>query len=266
MCRLFRVRYLAQRLFFFNTARYIIVSGLAFLIFYVLLKDKISFKKLQLKYPTLTDYKREILYSIGTIVIFVIVGLTVFATPLRAHTMLYENFGDHSWSYWFLSIFLMIILHDAYFYWTHRAMHHPTLFKWIHLVHHKSTNPSPWASYAFHPLEGFVEAGIIIPIAFFIPFHLSALFVFLLFMMFYNVYGHLGFEIFPAKLHTHPIGKYINTSIDHNVHHKYFKGNYGLYFLFWDRWMGTYSDKSEVLLAEVEGRKAMEETSVFETS
>gem|GEM_PF-1450548 len=23
------------------------------------------------------------------------------------------------------------------------------------------------------------------------------------------------------------------------MHHKYFKGNYGLYFLFWDRMMGT---------------------------
>lgn len=248
-----------QRMTIINFARYFIISGLAFLIFYILLKDKISFKKLQINYPTLTDYRREILYSIVTIFVFLIVGLGIFATPLREHTQLYENFADYGWGYWFLSIFLMIILHDTYFYWTHRAMHHPRLFKLFHLVHHKSTNPSPWASYAFHPLEGFVEAGIIIPIAFLIPFHFSAMFVFLLFMMIYNVYGHLGFEILPTQWHKHPIGKYINTSIDHNVHHKYFKGNYGLYFLFWDRWMGTYSDKSAALLAEVEERKMMKD-------
>ena len=35
------------------------------------------------------------------------------------------------------------------------------------------------------------------------------------------------------------IGKWINTSVSHNQHHQKFNGNYGLYFLFWDRWMGT---------------------------
>ena len=33
--------------------------------------------------------------------------------------------------------------------------------------------------------------------------------------------------------------KWINTSVAHNQHHQYFTGNYGLYFLFWDRMMGT---------------------------
>jgi lathosterol oxidase len=35
------------------------------------------------------------------------------------------------------------------------------------------------------------------------------------------------------------VGKWINTSVNHNQHHQFFKGNYGLYFLWWDRWMGT---------------------------
>jgi len=46
-------------------------------------------------------------------------------------------------------------------------MHHKKLFRWFHLVHHQSTNPSPWAAYAFHPLEAVVEAGIIA--VFFLP-------------------------------------------------------------------------------------------------
>ncbi|MGL1488967.1 sterol desaturase family protein, partial [Vibrio parahaemolyticus] len=39
-------------------------------------------------------------------------------------------------------------------------MHNKRIFKYVHLVHHHSTNPSPWAAYAFHPLEAVVEVGI----------------------------------------------------------------------------------------------------------
>ena len=31
----------------------------------------------------------------------------------------------------------------------------------------------------------------------------------------------------------------INSSVYHNLHHKKFQGNYGLYFRFWDRIMKT---------------------------
>lgn len=88
-------------------------------------------------------------------------------------------------------------------------------------------------------LEGIVEAGIVIVIAFVMPFHVSALLAFLLFMIIYNVYGHLGFELYPHQFNRNKIGKWINTSVNHNQHHKHFHGNYGLYFLFWDRLMGT---------------------------
>lgn len=229
----------SKRMFLFNSLRYFVVSGIAFLIFYVLFKKKWQFKKIQKKFPQNKDYYREIGYSLLTILIFIAIGLAIFASPIREYTQLYSEIAEYGWGYWFLSVTIMIFLHDTYFYWAHRIMHHPKLFKTFHLVHHKSVNPSPWASYAFHPFEGIVEAGIIIPIAFFIPFHLTALAAFLFIMMSYNVYGHLGYELFPKNFHKNSIGKWVNTSVNHNQHHKYFKGNYGLYFLFWDRWMGT---------------------------
>ena len=133
----------------------------------------------------------------------------------------------------------MIFLHDFYFYWMHRLMHQPKLFKHFHLIHHKSTNPSPWAAYAFHPFEAVIEASIIFLIVFMIPYHRTALLTFLTFMITYNVYGHLGYELYPKGFNKHFIGKWVNTSINHNLHHKHFEGNYGLYFLIWDRWLGT---------------------------
>ena len=139
----------------------------------------------------------------------------------------------------FLSFFLMLFIHDTRFYLWHRVMHHPILFKYIHLVHHKSTNPSPWTAYAFHPFEAIIEVGIHPLLAFTLPIYSPALGIFFIFQILYNVYGHLGFEINPKGFQWHWPGRWINTSVAHNLHHKEFDGNYGLYLLFWDRLMGT---------------------------
>jgi sterol desaturase/sphingolipid hydroxylase (fatty acid hydroxylase superfamily) len=50
------------------------------------------------------------------------------------------------------------------------------------------------------------------------------------------------------------LGKWINTSVNHNQHHQYFKGNYGLYFLFWDRMMGTIRKDYDEKFDEVKNR------------
>lgn len=247
----------AIRIFVSNFLRYLIFAGGAFLIFYILLSKKSWLpKKIQKAYPSGKDYFREIIYSLITILIFVGIALLLFTEPVKTYTLLYSDISYYGWGYWLVSIFLMIILHDTYFYWTHRAMHHRKLFRLFHLVHHKSTNPSPWAAYAFHPLEGIIEAGIVVVIAFTIPFHISALLVFLLFMIIYNVYGHLGFELYPQNFNRSYIGKWINTSVNHNQHHKHFNGNYGLYFLFWDRIMGTIREDNDMAFDQATKRSA----------
>ena len=43
----------------------------------------------------------------------------------------------------------IVIAHDAYFYWAHRTMHHPRLFKTFHRFHHRTITPTPWAAYSF---------------------------------------------------------------------------------------------------------------------
>jgi sterol desaturase/sphingolipid hydroxylase (fatty acid hydroxylase superfamily) len=222
--------------------RYFLVAGGAFVIFYVLFKNKWSYRKIQSRFPKAADYWREILYSLVTISIFLGVAVLIFGTPIREYTLRYEKIQDLGWTYWLVSIFLMILLHDTYFYWMHRLMHHPRLYRRVHLIHHKSTNPSPLAAYAFHPLEAIAEASIIFFIVFLIPFHRTALLTFLIFMIFYNVYGHLGYELYPKGFNKTRIGRWLNTSVNHNQHHEKVKGNYGLYFLFWDRWLGTIRD------------------------
>ena len=226
-------------MFSVNLTRYLVVAGIFFLLYYVIFRQLWIFKKIQSKFPTRKDYLREIKFSLISMSIFVLVAWVMLRSSISQFTLRYDLIEAYGWGYWLLSIILMIFIHDTYFYWTHRAMHHPKIYRQIHAIHHKSRNPSPWAAFAFHPIEGVITAGVIVPISLLIPFHSSALMVFLLFMMIYNAYGHLGYELYPKNFNKTIIGKWINTSVSHNQHHQKFNGNYGLYFLFWDRWMGT---------------------------
>jgi lathosterol oxidase len=222
--------------------RYFIIASVAFGLFYILKREAWRFRKIQSKFPTVTDYAREIGFSMLTAFIFAGVGFLVFLTPFKNYTQAYFNISERGVGYLVFSVLLIIMVHDTYFYWAHRLMHHPRVYRWLHKVHHLSTNPSPWAAMAFHPLEAVVEAGIIVLVVLLFPVHPLAIGIFLLFMMVYNVYGHLGYELYPKGFSKSLIGKWINTSVNHNQHHQYFRGNYGLYFLFWDRMMGTIRD------------------------
>lgn len=233
-------------------SRYLFFAGLAFVLAYVLINKFISHKKIQQRYPKLKDYAREIGFSVITIFIFAFIPLLLINNnSVRPFTTYYTNIAEYGWPYFFLAFLLMLIMHDTYFYWTHRLMHHPSVFRIFHLVHHKSINPSPWAAYAFHPLEAIIEVGIVVVFLFTIPIHKYHLGLFFLFMIIYNVYGHLGWELYPKGFSRHWLGKWINTSVNHNQHHQFFKGNYGLYFLFWDRLMGTIRDDYDQQFDEV---------------
>ncbi len=226
-------------IFVFSLLRYLVIAGIAFCIFYILLKHKKIFYKIQQRWPASGDYKREVTYSLFTFVFFALVPLVIKLPFIKPYTHIYTDIHQHSRLYFWLAFPLMLVIHDTYFYWTHRLMHHPLVFKRVHLLHHKSTNPSPWAAFAFSPAEAIVESSVIYVFVITIPVMPIQLFSFLIFMTAYNVYGHLGFELYPKNFNRTAIGKWINTSVNHNMHHQYFKGNYGLYFTVWDRVMGT---------------------------
>jgi Delta7-sterol 5-desaturase len=246
-------------LLFDNANKYFLIAAPVFLIFYVFLKKRISYKKIQLKFPKLKDYAREIIFSTLSIIIFSVPPLLMlYSETIRPHTTFYENIDEYGTLYLLIAFPLMILMHDSYFYWVHRIMHAPFLFKMFHLVHHKSTNPSPWAAYAFHPLEAVVESLIFVIFLFTIPVHSIHLIFFFVFSLLYNVYGHLGFELYPKGFNRHWLGKWINTSVSHNQHHQYFKGNYGLYFTIWDRLMGTLRSDYDSAFDELKTRNKPE--------
>jgi sterol desaturase/sphingolipid hydroxylase (fatty acid hydroxylase superfamily) len=101
-----------------------------------------------------------------------------------------------------------------------------------------SHNTTPWTSFAFHPVEALVQVGFI-GVVFLFPVHTLALALVMTWQMLFNVIGHLGYELIPTKLYHSFLGKWMNTSTHHNMHHRYTNSNYGLYFNVWDTFMNT---------------------------
>ncbi|MEQ1746359.1 MAG: sterol desaturase family protein [Saprospiraceae bacterium] len=237
-------------------SRYALLCLWLFGLFYIWKRRAWLFRKIQQSFPKNSDYRREIGYSASTALIFGATAALCFATPLREYLRLYTDVSAYSIGYLIFSVPMILFLHDTYFYWCHRLMHHPRLYRRMHLTHHRSVNPSPWCAYAFHPFEAVVEAGILPLVLFTVPLHPIAVFAFITLMLWFNVYGHLGYELFPKKVYDHPLGRWLNSSVYHNLHHERFTGNYGLYFTFWDRWMGTLHTDSFRRVDEVHARIA----------
>lgn len=237
----FEEMYLLKWLFTFAmlSLRYIIFAGLAYLLFYVVFKNSWFHKKIQQKMPEARRIWFEMKYSYSSFAVFAAMAVLVGLLHQAGFTQIYTDISAYGWWWFGLSIPLLIFGHDTYFYWTHRIMHHPKLFKTMHKVHHMSHNPSPWAAFSFHPSEAVVEFGFVPLIVPFIPLHPIALLTFSLWMIIFNVMGHVGYEVFPKQFANSWLFKFSNSSTHHNMHHKYVRCNYSLYFNIWDRLMGT---------------------------
>ena len=226
--------------------RYVLLAGIAFFAGYAMRREG----KLQSAMPRGAQIRREIGYSAMTVLVFGLVIGAISGYGIAPYTLVYLDVARYGWAYFWLSIALVILAHDTYFYWTHRLMHTPALFRIFHGVHHLSRNPTPWTAYAFHPIESVVQALGLVVIIFIIPLHPTALLIFHTISTAINVYGHLGYELYPRGWPQHPLGRWINTSVAHNAHHDQARYNYGFYFLFWDRWMGTLDPSYEAKYRE----------------
>lgn len=225
--------------YFISSLRYLMLTGIAFVFFYKWYENKFKNSKIQSKTASKNDFFREISNSLLSNGIMTLFGVLTFFTPIRNYTLLYKSATTYPIWWIPMSLLLSLLLHDTYFYWLHRGLHHKKIFRSTHLVHHQSTNPSPFASYSFHFLEAVAEGLILFIIVFIIPIHTITLILFALLGFLINIYGHLGYEIMPEGFRKSIWFEVLNSSVYHNLHHKKFEGNYGLYFRFWDRCMQT---------------------------
>lgn len=220
--------------------RYAIMSALTYYIFWKWAYPKFASRFLYKVTPTKKDINREFFYSFLSTIIFLLPTIVAVVAFKSGVGNIYIDISDYSWTWYIATYVIMFFVHDAYFYWTHRLMHHPKLYKKFHKVHHLSKNPTPFAAYSFHPLEALVEASFFTIFGLLLPVHVSVMVIFNFFSLFMNIYAHLGFNIFSEKqLNEFPL-KVLSHPGHHGWHHQNYKGNYGFYLKFWDKVMGTF--------------------------
>lgn len=237
-----------------NWLRYALVAAVAWVLAYVIFKKRWWRRKIIQRDPAAVDVRREMTWSVLTAFVYGFVGVATILIGKTYGWQMYRKIDSHGWAWFVASIGIAIVVHDTWFYWTHRLMHHRRLFKLFHRVHHESTNPSPWAAYSFAPLEAFMQACIFPLLVFTVPMHPLAFFAFMIWQIVFNVLGHTGYEYFPSWLMKSWLGKVLNTPTNHIQHHEKMLGNYGLYFNYWDRLMGTNHKDYEARFSEVTTR------------
>ncbi|MFI2812385.1 MULTISPECIES: sterol desaturase family protein [Microbulbifer] len=195
-------------------------------------------RRIQKRRARWRDIRREVSFSMLTLGIFATVGIITSVLRDWGLVKLYWEWGDYPLWWAVLSLPVVILVHDAYFYWTHRAMHHPRLFRHFHRVHHLSRTPTPWAAYSFSVGEGVLMAVFSPLILTLMPLHVLVWLAFIFVMIFRNAMLHAGCEFHPRSWVDGPLD-FMTTTTHHDLHHQKFQGNYGFYFTWWDRWMGT---------------------------
>jgi len=219
--------------------RYILFAVVGYVIFYVIGKKKLAHRKIQATMPNRTTIGREIRTSLPILAIFGTLAILIIYLIRNGYSQFYFDFSNRGYPYFIGSIFLLMVLHDTWFYWIHRLMHLPSMYKWLHRTHHLSVNPTPFTSFSMDCKEALIEFGVFPILILIVPLHPNAFLLFTLVAFLFNIMGHLGYEIFPRWFFTSWIGKWINTSTHHNLHHSGLHYNYGYYFTFWDKLLKT---------------------------
>lgn len=227
-------------LFIIISVRYLLVAGIFYLVFYAWFPSKYEARKINKKEYKQGQFKKEVAYSLISSLIFAVAGAFTVILWQKGYTKVYTKMDGYGWWYLPFSLGVYMLLQESYYYWTHRWMHVPAVFKLVHKVHHDSRIASPFTAFSFHPLEGLLQAIFLPLLLLIIPIHYVVLIFLLVIMTFSSVINHLDIEIYPKNGYR-LWSQWIIGASHHSLHHKYYKYNFGLYFTFWDRIKNTES-------------------------
>ena len=142
---------------------------------------------------------------------------------------------------WFIAMFVLIPIWSSFhFYWIHRALHWPPLYRVAHSLHHRNINIGPWTGISMHPVEHVLYFSSVL-IHLVVPSHpIHVLFHFYLEAL-NPAFSHSGFEgLLVRKRKRVDLGDFF-----HQLHHRYFECNYGTAEMPWDRWFGSFHNGTD---------------------
>lgn len=224
--------------FLFDLSRYLIGASLIAITVWLLRRTSWATRKIQKREATRGDFIREFSASFRTVLVY-----TVMAVPMVwafRHGYLPQYQGKLTVLSYLGYLAAILLAHDAWFYWTHRAMHTKLLYRSFHRFHHLTITPTAWTAYSFAVPEAAVMFLFMPVWIFLVPTPGPVIFTFLAIMILRNAMGHAGLELHPRGWASHPLLKWISTTTHHDMHHgTSYSHNFGFYFTWWDKLMGT---------------------------
>lgn len=152
---------------------------------------------------------------------------------------------------WFIMALILIPIWSAFhFYWVHRLLHVPFLYKRVHSLHHRNVNIGPWSGFAMHPVEHFLYLSTLC-IHWIVASHPIHLFFHIIYQGPGAAMTHTGYEDLLIK----DKRRLALGTFYHQLHHRYYECNYGNQEMPWDRWFGTFHDGTEAATQETRARK-----------
>src|SRR5262245_29792575 len=147
-----------------GTIFYLSLAGLSYAYFFVWRRDRF----LPDYVPDKAENRKAILWGL-----WAIVGGSALIAPVHwlsqhGYTRVYYDVDEYGWPWFFASVLIYIFVTETMIYWIHRGLHHPRIYKAIHLKHHEFRKPTPWVGVAFNPLDSWLQS---------VPHHLCALFM-----------------------------------------------------------------------------------------
>jgi len=191
------------------------------------------------RWPRATDLRREVLYSTLSLAVLAGCNVLVVALEITRQLKVYSPPLEHGVIWLVLSLPALIVWQDFHFYWTHRLLHTRWLFRHVHHVHHRSRHPSPFAAFSFHPLEALNYNAALLVALLVVPVNEVVLAVFLVHQVIRITHGHAAVETMPVGFARHAFWGRFTTTTHHHLHHEVPRGNFGLWFTWWDSLCGT---------------------------
>jgi sterol desaturase/sphingolipid hydroxylase (fatty acid hydroxylase superfamily) len=215
------------------------VFAMIFFLFLLWLKQKNTFRfRIRRSIGKPKQIGREFFNSIRSICVYNAIQLGMRLVVLAFGFIM--TMGNTLPLWWvILSYPLVMIGHETYFYWTHRLMHHPKLFRLVHWEHHKSVGPTVFSAHSFSVIEAMVDGFYPILYVLIFPTTFPVLIFFQFAQILHDVAIHSGVDIFPRVLVTDKRFGWLCGTIHHDMHHALGRSNYALYTRVWDRLMKT---------------------------
>ena len=233
----------------FDVGRYLVAALVLTAVLALASRAYVARRRVRLRTPGSGQRLHELGHSLGTALVFSLVGLGVYHGVEAGIFGVYSRIADRGWLYWIASLILIVLVHDTYFYWTHRWLHHPWLFVRLHRTHHVSVAPTQWAAYSFSVREALTQAAFLPLFLVSVPTHELVLFIWMGYQVIRNVMGHCGVELIPLQWLAARWWHCFTTTLHHDLHHASGRWNYGLYFAWWDRWCDTEHPEYRARLA-----------------